>query len=162
MNRRDVDDRAAPRPLHRTERVLRAQPRAFQIDGEDAVPFRFGHVDRIEVRIHPRVVHQDVEPSMAVDDGGNRAPHVGLARDVGRRELHRQARGRQLAGGRLSDRRVDVDKRDLRAFGAEFLDDAAADATGAARDEGDPASQASHPGISLQRCNRLSALGFRL
>ena len=45
VDRRDVDDRRRGRAaLHARQHVLRAQPRAFEIDGEHAIPFRLGHL----------------------------------------------------------------------------------------------------------------------
>ena len=145
VNRRDVDDRPAAGALHRPQRVLRAQPGALEIDAEDAIPFGLGHLGGVEVGVHAGVVDQHVERAVTGDDGLNRAPHVGLDRDVRAGRRWRRCRPPPARGpspGRpASSRSAKVDRR---AFGGELLDDRPPDAAGAAGDERNLSVQSSH------------------
>jgi hypothetical protein len=81
-DRGDVHDPPGPALDHVVKHRLGHEERAGEVDGDDLVPVLVGHLEDRLVRGDPRVVDEDVQPAVVLDDLADRAPAVLRRADV--------------------------------------------------------------------------------
>ncbi|MGY4435404.1 hypothetical protein ACVWWO_007881 [Bradyrhizobium sp. F1.13.1] len=103
-DRRDVDDRAAPRGLdHRRDRVLGEQEHALDIDLHDAAILLGRFVHHAAAAADAHIVVEEIEPAPMVKRGFDQRPAIALAGDVTAMRRGRAAFGCDHLDGSFSE-----------------------------------------------------------
>ena len=115
-DRGDVDDRAAALFLHHGNDVLHGEEGALEVDRENAVPFRFGHLDHAAHLGDADIVVQHVDAVIGLQAGRHHGFDIGRARNVGGEGGRLVALGLDDVDGLFGGGSVTVDAKHLRAL----------------------------------------------
>ena len=115
-DRRDVDDRAAALLLHHGDDVLHGEEGAFQVDREDAIPFRLRHLDHAAHLGDADIVVEHVDAAIGFQAGRDHRLDIGGARDIGGERRRLAALAGDDIDGFLRGLAVAVDAKHLRAL----------------------------------------------
>ena len=160
MNGGDIDDTARARFTHSWQDIARAKPRPFQINRKYRIPLRLGHLRRVEVGGHARIIDEHVDRAVRCENTRHGGLQLMGKRDVASDELRGSSSElrRELAAGSTAALAIPVKKGDMRALCAELLDYGFADALRATGYDGDLVFESS----SFHRSLAINVIGRRI
>jgi len=135
----DVDDHAAGRILgqHQPRRLLAAQKRAGQVDGQHALPFLVAQVQEVGLFEHAGAVDQDVQPPEVLPDGVKQGADLGRIGLIGAEADRPHTIALDLADGLLGvGFGAVVVHHDVHPFGGQGQGDGLAHPVSSAGDQG--------------------------
>src|SRR5207302_1141300 len=114
--RGDVDDRTAALAHHHRDDVLHGEIGALEIDGEDVIPARFGHIDHAAHLGDADIVVEHVDTAIGFQAGRDHGYDIAAARDVGGERGCLAALAQYDLHGLFRSSRVAVDAKHLCAL----------------------------------------------